>query len=191
MNAKPRTQESKKLTRRTLVTIAAIAVIGAGVWLIRRYLSENPSAPAFPIGWHTLVYGGPFVVMILVILRHSMHKERVTRRTIADALRGRDPLTDEEFGRRYFANDLAPIASQLRHMLAENLGCNLPGMIPSDDFEKWLDLFPGLDSAADTFFEELAIEFQLTRDCPWPERFGSFEELVRFVGEHAHDTPRV
>jgi hypothetical protein len=59
-------------------------------------------------------------------------------------------------------------------------------MIPPDDFEKWLCLSSGPDSAADSFFEELAIEFQLTRDCPWPERFGTFDALVRFLVEHAH-----
>jgi hypothetical protein len=58
-------------------------------------------------------------------------------------------------------------------------------MIPSDDCERWLYLFPGPDSAADSFFEEMAIEFQLIRDCPWPERFGSFDALVRFLAEHA------
>jgi hypothetical protein len=69
--------------------------------------------------------------------------------------------------------------------LADNLGCELSGMIPTDDFETWLYLFPGPDSAADSFFEGLAIEYQLTRDCPWPERFGSFDALVKFVAEHA------
>ena len=57
--------------------------------------------------------------------------------TVADALHGRDHLTDEAFGRRYFASDLA-------------------------------------------------IEFQLSPDCPWPDRFGSLDALVRFVAEHAH-----
>jgi hypothetical protein len=58
-------------------------------------------------------------------------------------------------------------------------------MIPSDDFEKWLYLFPGPDSAADTFFEDLAIEFQLGRDCPWPEHFESFDALVKFVWQYS------
>ena len=58
-------------------------------------------------------------------------------------------------------------------------------MIPTDDFEDWLRLSSGPDSAADSFFEELATEYQLRRDCPWPERFGSFDALVRFVADHA------
>jgi len=130
-------------------------------------------------------FGGLFVVMMLVILLHSIHEEHVISRTVVDALHGRDRLTDEEFGRRYYANDLAPLAAQVRRMLADNLGCDLSGMIPSDDFEKWLNLSSGPDSAADSFFEELAIEFQLSRDCPWPERFGSFDVLVSFVKQYS------
>ena len=123
--------------------------------------------------------------MLLVVLLHSIHEEHVINRTVAESLRGRPPLTDEEFGRCHYANDVAPLAAKLRRLLADNLGCDLSGMIPSDDFEKCLYLFPGPDSAADSFFEELAIEFQLTRDCPWPERFGSFDALVNFVAQHA------
>ena len=63
--------------------------------------------------------------------------------------------------------------------------CDLAGMTPADNFEQWLNLFPGPDSAADAFFEAVAIEFQLRRDCPWPERFGSFDALVSFVTQHA------
>jgi hypothetical protein len=123
----------------------------------------------------------------LVILLHSIHEEQVINRTVVESLRGRPPRTDEEFGRRHYANDLAPLAAKLRRLLADNLGCDVSGMIPSDDFEKWLYLFPGPDSAADCFFGELAIEYQLTRNCPWPERFGSFDALVKFVAQHTHE----
>ena len=162
-----------------MVTIAAILVVGAGMWLIGRHLSANGP-------WPALSFGGLIAVMTLVILVHSIHEEHVIKRNVADALQGRAPLTDAEFGSRYYANDLAPLAAQLRRMLADNLGCDLSGMIPSDDCEKWLYLSSGPDSAADSFFEELAIQFQLTRDCPWPERFGTFDALVRFVAGHAH-----
>lgn len=59
---------------------------------------------------------------------------------------------------------------------------------PADDFEQWLQPSSGPDSTADGFLEELAIEFQLTRDCPWPERFEAFDTLARFVAEHGHAT---
>ena len=64
--------------------------------------------------------------------------------------------------------------------------CDLAGMTPADHFEEWLNLFPGPDSAADSFFAAVAIEFQLPRNCPWPESFGSFDSLVRFVAEYAY-----
>lgn len=168
-----------------VVTIAAIAVIGAGAWLFGRHPSLNSPAPSVQISWLPWGIGGLILGVLVVILLHSIHEEHVLSRTVADALRGRDPLTDEDFGARYYANDLAPLAAQLRRMLADHLGCELSGMIPSDDFEKWLALSSGPDSAADSFFEELAIEFRLTRECPWPERFGSFDALVRFVTENA------
>jgi hypothetical protein len=155
------------------VAIAAILVIAAAAWFC-------------PTRWLVWVLGGLFVVIMPVILFHSIHEEQVISRTVVDALHDRDPLTDEEFGRHYYANDLAPLAAQLRRMLADNLGCDLSGMIPPDDFEKWLNLSSSPDSAADSLFEELAIEFQLTRDCPWPERFGTFDALVRFLAKHAH-----
>ena len=139
-----------------------------------------------PNRWHVWAFGGLFVVVMLVILLHAIHEEHVISHTVVDALHGRDCLTDEEFGEHYYANDPAPLAAQVRRMLADNLGCDLSGMIPADDFEKWLYLSSGPDSAADSFFEELAIKFQLSRDCPWPERFGTFDALVRFVAEHAH-----
>ncbi len=71
-------------------------------------------------------------------------------------------------------------------MLAKNLECNLAGMNPEDQFEEWLNLSPTPDSAADAFFEAVAMEFQLKGGCPWPEHFGSFDSLVRFVPKHAY-----
>lgn len=95
---------------------------------------------------------------------------------------GRPPLSDEEFGNRFYDPSLAPVASRLCRLLAENLECDLAGLIPTDDFERWLARSSDPDSAADTFFEEVAIEFRLTR---WPDGFGSFDALVRFVAEPA------
>jgi hypothetical protein len=155
------------------VAIAAVLVVATAAWFC-------------PARWLVWALGGLFVVMMLAVLLHSIHEEHVISRAVVHALQGRDRLTDEEFGGHYYASDLAPLAARLRRMLADNLGCDLSGMIPPDDFEQWLYLSSGPDSAADSFFEELAIEFQLTRDCPWPERFGTFDALVRFLAEHAH-----
>jgi hypothetical protein len=173
MNQRELTQGLRRYAVMAVVAIAAILVIAAAAW-------------SCPTRWLVWAFGGLFVVMMLVILFHSIHEEHVISRAVVDALHGRDRLTDEEFGKHYYANDLAPLAVQLRRMLADNLGCDISGMIPTDDFEKWLYLSSGPDSAADSFFEELAIEFQLTRDCPWPECFGTFDALVRFLAEHAH-----
>jgi hypothetical protein len=121
-----------------------------------------------------------------VVILHEIHESRRIHQVVAEALQGRTPLTDEEFGSRFYDPAIAPVASRLRRLLAEHLACDLAGMIPTDDFENWLALSSGPDSAADGFFEELAIEFQLHRDCPWPKRFDSFEALVKFVSENTH-----
>lgn len=177
MNSKPRSQESKGLTWGTLVGLLAVAVSGAVVWLLIRTLDLR--------GWPALWGLGALGIVVAVLILHGIYETRRIRRVVAEAMRGRPLLTDEEFGSRFFEPAIAPVASRLRCLLAENLECDLAGMIPADDFEDWLQLFSGPDSAADTFFEDLAIEFQLTRDYPWPERFGSFESLVRFVADHA------
>lgn len=119
--------------------------------------------------------------MVAVVILHGIYESRKIRRMVAEALRNRPPLTDEEFGSQFYDPAIAPVASRLRRLLAENLECDLAGLIPTDDFESWLALSSGPDSAADSLFEELAIEFQLRRDCPWRERFDSFGTLVRFV----------
>lgn len=184
MMTKGHTQEPRKPSWTTVVIIAAVVVF-AGLCLLGLFLHSVLHPPADTMRW--LAYGGigaAVAVVILVILQ-GMHESRATRRFIAEALRDRPRLTNEEFGGKYYGPDLAPLATRLRCLLAENLECDLGGMTPADDFEAWLYLFPGPDSAADTFFEELAMEFQLKRDCPWPERFGSFDALVKFVNEQA------
>jgi hypothetical protein len=182
---KTKTREARSRSRSVLGVFAMIIVLCAGVWVFGRHFFANSSSRLIQFESAPVCFGGLFVGVMVVILLHSIHEENVTRRTVANALRGRNLSTDEEFGKRSYENDLAQLAAQLRRLLADNLGCDLSGMVPSDDFEKWLYLFPGPDSAADSFFEELAIKYQLTRDCPWPERFGSFDGLIRFVAEYA------
>ena len=185
MQTKPQFSESRQLLTTALITIAAIVVIGAGVWLLGLHHSSHPSTPADLMRW--LAYGGcaAVVIVVLVIVLQGIHEIRTTRRVVAESLQGRPPVTDEEFGRQFYTPDTALVAVRLRRLLAENLDCDLSGLIPSDDFARWLELFPGIDSAADCFFEEMAIEFQLSRKAPWPDRFESFDALVKFVVQHS------
>ena len=177
MNSKPRSQASMGLTWGALVALLAIAVSGAVAWLLIR----TPDLGRLPALWGF----GALGVVVAVLILHDIYETRRIRRAVAEALRGRPPLTDEEFGSRFYDPEVAQVAARLRRLLAENLDSDLGGMIPADDFENWLALSSGPDSAADTFFEELAIEFRLLRDCPWPERFGCFDTLVRFVVANA------
>ena len=173
----PPSRGSLGLLWTVLGALLAVGIIGVAVWRIIR----TPNLWGWPAVWG---FGGLGIVVAVVIL-HGVYETRGIRRVVAEALRGRPPLTDEEFGSCYYAPANAPVAARLRRLLADNLECDLDGMIPTDDFEDWLRLSSGPDSAADSFFEELAIEFQLRRDCPWPERFGSFDALVSFVTQNA------
>jgi hypothetical protein len=184
MNATERPQESRKVSWTAVVIVAAIVVF-AGLCLLGVFLRAISFPPAETMHWVAYCGIGAVGLVVLVVILQGMHETRATRRFVAEALRDRPRLTDEEFGQRFYEPDLASLAARLRCLLAENLECDLGGMTPADDFEAWLSLFPGPDSAADSFFEQLATEFQLRRDCPWPERFGSFDALVKFVSENA------
>jgi hypothetical protein len=153
--------------------LLAVAIIGVAAW----WLVRTPDVWGWPARWG---FGALGIVVALVIL-HGVLESRRIRRIVSEALRDRLPLTDVEFGVCYFAPAIAPLATRLRQLLAENLECDLAGMIPTDDFESWLALSSGPDSAADCFFEALAIECQLPVGAPWPERFGSFKALVQWV----------
>jgi Na+/melibiose symporter-like transporter len=109
MNQKPATQGFRRFASKATLTIAAILIIGAGVWLGGRHLSANGR-------WLPLSFGGLVVVMFLVIVVHSVHEEHVIKRTVAQALQGRDPFRDEDFGKRFYAKDLSGLAAQLRRL---------------------------------------------------------------------------
>ncbi len=176
MKPEPPSRESKGLTWGALGALLAVVVIGVAVWRLIR----TPDLLSWPAVWGFGVLG----IVVAVVILHDIYESRRIRRVVMEALRGRPPLTDEEFGTRFYDPAIAPVASRVRRLLAEHLECDLAGMIPTDDFEDWLRLSSGPDSAADSFFEELATEFQLHRDCPWPNRFDSFATLVEFVNEN-------
>ncbi len=184
MQSQPTSPKPTGLSGGKLVgALLAVAIMGVAAWLLVR----TPGVWGWPALWG---FGGLGIVVGLIVLQQILESRRI-RRVVGEALRGRPPLTDEAFGVRFFDPAIAPIAARLRRLLAENLECDLAGLVPSDDFEQWLALSSGPDSAADGFFEEMAIEFELARDCPWPDRFGSFDALVRFVAANGPARPAV
>jgi len=135
MNSKPQSQPSKGLTWGALVALQAIAVSGAVAWLLIR----TPDLGRLPALWGF----GALGVVVAVLILHGIYETRRIRRAVAEALRGRPPLTDEEFGSRFYNPEVAQVAARLRRLLAENLDSDLGGMIPADDFENWLALSSG------------------------------------------------
>ena len=80
---------------------------------------------------HWLAYGGigAIAAVVLVVIAHGMHETRATRRFVAEALRNRPCLTDEEFGKRFYEPALAPLAARLRANLKEITGDDVAFMV--------------------------------------------------------------
>ncbi len=58
--------------------------------------------------------------------------ERLPRWRAEDERARRAPLTEAQFGERFFSAELAPIAARLRHVAAEELGKDLSRLQPDD-----------------------------------------------------------
>jgi hypothetical protein len=127
MKPKPQSRVSGGLTWGALVALLAVVVIGAVAWRLLR----TPGLWGWPAFWGF----GALGIVVGVVILHDIYESRRIRRVVAEALRGRSPLTEEEFGSRFYDPAIAPVASRLRRLLAEHLECDLAGMIPTDDFE--------------------------------------------------------
>jgi len=114
------TQEPKKLGWTAVVIIAAIVVF-VGLCLLGLFLHSISYPPADTMQWLACFGIGAIAVVVLMVILHGMHETRATRRFVAEVLRDRLPMSDEEFGRRYYSPDLAPLAARLRCLLAETL----------------------------------------------------------------------
>jgi RNA polymerase sigma factor (TIGR02999 family) len=137
MKANAQTQAPMRLGCTTLIIIAAIVVF-AGLCLLGLFLHLS-HPPADTMRWLTYCGIGAAVIVVLVVILQDVHETRATRRVVAEALEGRARMTGEEFGSRFYEPAIAPVATQLRRLLAENLDCDLAGMTPADNFEEWLD----------------------------------------------------
>ena len=136
MKPKARTQESRSVGWTKVILIAAIVVL-AGLCVLGLLLQLLSYPPADTMRWVSFCGIGAVVAVVLVVILHGVHETRVTRRVVARSLQGRSPMTDEEFGSRFYEPAIAPVAARLRRLLAESLECNLAGLIPEDDFDEW------------------------------------------------------
>jgi len=77
--------------------------------------------------------------------------KRRERRKIEAAFAGREPLTDEQFFERYFRTKgvRIDVASEVRRILAEQIGQDLSRLQSSDDFTKNLKFLFEIDSLVD------------------------------------------
>ena len=83
----------------------------------------------------------------LLLLVGAWAYERLPRWRAADARARREPLTDEQFGQRFFPPDLSRIAARLKRLASEQLGKELTRLHPDDLLAQTLsDDFDSLDS---------------------------------------------
>ena len=87
------------------------------------------------------------IVGLLLFLLGLWVYERLPRWRAADARARREPLTDEQFGQRFFPPDLSRIAARLKRLASEQLGKDLTRLHPDDLLAQTLsDDFDSLDS---------------------------------------------
>ncbi len=84
--------------------------------------------------------------MLVVCGIAAVREERARRKRLDRLFEGREALSAEEFGKRYFSGAEAAIAARLRDILAEQLGIDCSRVTPDDDLMDELSIAHPLDS---------------------------------------------
>ncbi|MBI3270837.1 MAG: acyl carrier protein [Planctomycetes bacterium] len=123
------------------------------------------------------------IAVLCIIFAREQLPDLVARRRALKELRGREPLTPQEFARRYFPEDevRAAIALRLLVILGKQLGLDISRVRPEDD------LLSELGGSALDSLETVEVMMEI-EDCfglrlpeqNW-ERVCDFRSLVEFV----------
>lgn len=124
--------------------------------------------------WPLITLG--FVLLLACIWVY----ERLPRWRAADARARREPLTEAQFGERFFTPELSPIAARLRRIASEQLGKDLSKLQPDDRLAPIIS--DGMDSL-DTVELLMAIEeeFGIELDDAAVSGIETFHDLVAAV----------
>jgi len=145
--------------------VFAIAFVVYGLWQGHSRLSTSLIA---------LAYMSAVAIAVL-------DTDSAQRRLAKEHLAGREPLSDQEFGEKFFSADRASIASRTRAILASHLPLDLSRMRPDDRLVADLRM-EELDSFATVeFLLEVEEEFGIRVPDEEAERMRTLGDLVEYV----------
>ena len=123
---------------------------------------------------------GFIAVLSLLFLIGVWIHERLPRWRAEETRARREPLTEDQFGEKFFAPDQARLAARLRRVAADQLNKDLTQLHPDDSLA--LALFDGSDSL-DSVELLMAIEreFGIELDDATAEKTETFRDLVNAV----------
>ena len=121
------------------------------------------------------------IVAVLAIGVLLWFQERSVRRLVAKRMQTRKAQTADEFGRHFFDDATAPIASRLREILARHIEVDLSRLRPDDRFIEDLEMVE-LDSlSAVNFAVDIEREFGISIPNADAARLKTFRDVVEYV----------
>ena len=118
-----------------------------------------------------------------VRLATANEKERAQRH-----MEGREPLNNEDFGRRFFSPQLADIAAKLRVIMARHIPIDLSRLNPDDRIVEDIRM-DALDSMATVeFILEIEKEFGISIPDADAARMRTLRDVTEFVSQTKKNT---
>ena len=159
-----------RLLNLILVLIAAVAII------------LGLSKPGFlSSAWYArviLLAGGLTLMIYQVRLTDKAEKERALRH-----MAGRQPLTEIEFGRKFFPPQQAEVASKLRSIMTRHIPVDLSRILPDDRLVDDLRM-DALDSMSTVeFVLEVEKEFDIRIPAAAAEKMRTLRDVIVYVSQ--------
>jgi len=128
------------------------------------------------------------IVAVLAIGVLLWFQERSVRRLVAKRMQTRKAQTTDEFGRHFFDDATAPIASRLREILSRHIEVELSRLHPDDRFIEDLEMVE-LDSlSAVNFAVDIEREFDISIPDADAARLKTFRDVVEYVSRAIRQT---
>ncbi|PYJ58402.1 MAG: hypothetical protein DME24_16470 [Verrucomicrobia bacterium] len=128
------------------------------------------------------------IVAVLAIGVLLWLQELSVRRLVAKRMQTRKAQPADEFGRHFFTDATAPIASRLREILARHIEVDLSRLHPDDRFIEDLEMVE-LDSlSAVNFAVDIEREFDISIPDADAARLKTFRDVVEYVSRAIRQT---
>lgn len=103
------------------------------------------------------------------------------KKNIRSLLAARPHFSDEEFGRHYFSEELAPVAARARALLHRHLPYDIAGLHPDDTFIEELKIKTFRRTALIEYLMDVEEEFEVDLGPDQEKRITSLAEVVAAV----------